>query len=467
MKQFSFPSAYTILVAIIIFVAILTWIIPAGQYSTRMDSALGKEVPIAGTYHQVEPNPQGFEDVVMAPIAGFYNPDTNEANGVDVAFFILFIGGFLAVVTKTGAIDAGIAAAMSGLKGREKWMIPILMFLFSLGGTIYGMAEETLPFYLLLTPVMIAAGYDAMSAIALIMIGAGAGALASTVNPFATVIASEAAGIPFTDGLHMRLVVYGITLLICIVYVMRYAEKVRKDPSLSLVADLQESNREHFLASKGEEVPELNGQRKIILLLFVAAFGIMIWGVSSQGWWMARMSSLFLVMAIVVGLVARMGEKEFTDTFVDGSRDLLGVALVVGIARGIVVVMNGGLITDTILFWAEQAVSGLSSIAFINVMYWIQIVLSFFVPSTSGLAVLTMPIMAPLADFSNVGRDLVITAYQSASGVVNLITPTSGVVMGGLAIGRISYNRWIAFIWPLLVILSVFLMVVLSFGAIS
>ena len=464
MKQFSFPSAYSILVAIIVFVAILTWIIPAGQYSTRMDPALGKEVPVAGTYHEVDPNPQGFEEVVMAPIAGFYDPGSNEANGVDVALFILFMGGFLAVVTKTGAIDAGIASAMSGLKGREKWMIPILMFLFSLGGTIYGMAEETLPFYLLLTPVMIAAGYDAMTSIALIMIGAGVGTLASTVNPFATVIASEAAGIPFTDGLNMRLVIYGIGLLICIVYVMRYAENVRRDPSASLVADLRESNSEHFLSSHGDEVPELNGQRKLVLLLFIGAFGIMIWGVSSQGWWMARMSSLFLVMSIVVGIVARMGEKEFTDTFVDGARDLLGVALVVGIARGIVVIMNGGLITDTILFWAEQAISGLSSIAFINVMYWIQMVLSFFVPSTSGLAVLTMPIMAPLADFSNVGRDLVITAYQSASGVVNLVTPTSGVVMGGLAIGRISYNRWLAFVWPLLVILSVFVMVALSVG---
>ncbi|WP_281645228.1 YfcC family protein [Parendozoicomonas sp. Alg238-R29] len=467
MKQFSFPSAYTILVAIIIFVAILTWIVPAGQYDTRLDEAIGKDVPIAGTYHEVDPNPQGFEDVVLAPVAGFYNPDTYEANGIDVALFVLFIGGFLAVVTHTGAIDAGIAAAMSGLEGKEKWMIPILMFVFSMGGTIYGMAEETLPFYLLLLPVMIAAGYDALTAVAVILIGAGIGTLASTVNPFATVIASDAAGISFTEGLNLRLVIYVIGLLVCIVYVMRYAEKVRKDPSMSLVASMQQSNNDHFLSSSEGGVPELNGQRKIILLLFLVAFGIMIWGVSSQGWWMARMSALFLVMSIVVGIVGRLSEKEFTDTFVAGAADLLGVALVIGIARGIVIVMNGGMITDTVLFWAERAVSGLSSIAFINVMYWIQIMLSFFVPSTSGLAVLTMPIMAPLADFSNVGRDLVITAYQSASGVVNLITPTSGVVMGGLAIGRVSYNKWLSFVWPLLVILSVLLMIVLSIGAVA
>ncbi len=462
MKQFSFPSAYTILVAIIIFVAILTWIVPAGQYQTKMDEAIGKEVPIAGTYHQVDPNPQGFEEVVLAPVAGFYDPDTYEANGIDVALFVLFIGGFLAVVTKTGAIDAGIAAAMSGMAGKEKWMIPILMFLFSLGGTIYGMAEETLPFYLLLLPVMIAAGYDALTAVAVIMVGAGMGTLGSTVNPFATVIASDAAGISFTDGLNLRLIIYAVGLIICMAYVLRYAEKVRRDPESSLVASMEAENREHFLSSAEGDAPELNGQRKFILFLFIVAFGIMIWGVSSQGWWMARMSGLFLVMSIVVGFVGRLSEKEFTDTFVAGAADLLGVALVIGVARGIVVIMNGGLITDTVLFWAEQAISGLSSMAFINVMYWIQFVLSFFVPSTSGLAVLTMPIMAPLADFSDVARDLVVTAYQSASGVVNLVTPTSGVVMGGLAIGRVSFDKWIRFIWPLLIILSVLVMILLS-----
>ena len=201
MKQFSFPSAYTILFGIIIFVAMLTWIVPAGQYHTRMDDVLGRDVPVAGTYHEVESSPQGFESVLLAPIAGFYDPDTNEANGIDVALFVLFIGGFLAVVTQTGAIDAGIAAAMIALEGKEKWMIPILMFVFSLGGTIYGMAEETLPFYLLLLPVMIAAGYDALTAVAVIMVGAGMGTLASTVNPFATVIGSDAAGVSFTDGL--------------------------------------------------------------------------------------------------------------------------------------------------------------------------------------------------------------------------------------------------------------------------
>ncbi|MGI9508616.1 MAG: YfcC family protein, partial [Geminicoccaceae bacterium] len=205
--------------------------------------------------------------------------------------------------------------------------------------------------------------------------------------------------------------------------------------------------------------------RKIILIVFALSFAVMIWGVSAGGWWMARMSGLFIVASIIVGLIARMSEEDFTNTFVDGARDLLGVALVIGIARGIVVVMDAGKITDTVLYWAEGAVSGLPAIGFINTMFGLEVLLSFLVPSSSGLAVLTMPIMAPLADFAGVQRDLVVTAYQSASGLVNLINPTFAVVMGGLALGRVPYERWLRFMWPLLLILTAIIMVAISAAA--
>ncbi len=465
MGKFKFPSAYTVLMAIIVFVAALTYIVPAGQYDRVMNPELGKEVPVSGTYHLVDANPQGFSDVVMAPIAGFFDPASYEAGAIDVALFVLIIGGFLGIVTKTGAIDAGIAKVTSALEGKEMWMIPALMLLFAAGGTVYGMAEETLPFYMLLIPVIIAAGYDSVTGVAVVLLGAGIGVLGSTINPFATVIASNAADVPFTDGMGMRIAILIIGFIITAGFLMRYAEKVRKDPSQSLVADMKESNEEYFLKNREEGI-ELTGARKLILVLFAASFGVMIWGVSSAGWWMAEMSALFLVSAILIGLIGRLSEEELTGTFVDGARDLLGVAFVIGIARGIVVVMNAGNITDTILFWSENAVSGLSEVVFINAMYWIQVVLSFFIPSTSGLAVLSMPIMAPLADFANVSRDLVITAYQSASGVVNLLTPTSGVVMGGLAIGRVSYAKWFKFVLPLAGILTVMIMIMLSVGAV-
>ena len=454
--KLKFPSAYTILFGLIIAVAIATWFVPAGKYDRELSEALGREVPVPGTYQEVDPNPQGFADVVLAPIAGFFDPGSYEARAIDVALFVLIIGGFLGIVTKTGAIDAGIGRAMKGLEGREKWMIPILMALFAAGGTIYGMAEESLAFYTLIIPVMIAARYDAATGVAIIMLGAGVGTLGSTINPFATVIASNAAGVPFTDGIILRFLVLILCWLACVVYVMHYAERVRQDPERSIVADRRVENEEHFLKGReaGDEV-EFTTTRKVVLLIFALSFAVMIWGVSAGGWWMAEMSGLFIVAAILVGLIARMGEQEFTDTFVDGARELLGVALVIGIARGIVVVMDAGNMTDTILFWAEGAVSGLSATAFINTMFGLEVALSFFVPSSSGLAVLTMPIMAPLADFADVPRDLVVTAYQSASGLVNLINPTFAVVMGGLALGRVPYERWLRFMWPLLVILTV------------
>lgn len=463
-----FPTAYTILFALIVIVAALTWVIPAGQYDRAMNEEVGREIAVPGTYQTVEANPQGFMDVMLAPVAGFYDPDSYAANAIDVALFVLLLGGFLGVVNATKSIDTGIQTAMGRMKGREIWMIPILMSLFALGGTTYGMAEETLAFYALLIPVVIVAGFDAVTGVAIILIGAGIGTLGSTINPFATVIASNAAAIPFTQGMALRLLILIGGLVICIAYVMRYASRVKADPSRSVVAAQRDAHRRIFLSASdtGSADAELSGTQKLVLVLFFATFAVMIWGVSSQGWWMARMGALFFGMAIVVRLVARMGEKKLTSAFVDGAKDLLGVALVIGLARGIVVIMEQGLIADTILYSAADTLGGLSQIAFINLMLWIEIGMSFLVPSSSGLAVLSMPILAPLGDFAGVDRDLVVTAYQSASGLVNLITPTSAVVIGGLAIGRVSFDRWLVFIWPLLLILTLFIMAALSVGAI-
>ncbi|MGF1682066.1 YfcC family protein [Photobacterium minamisatsumaniensis] len=459
-----FPSAYTILFGLIAFVALLTWIVPAGQYDRVMNEELGREVPVTGTYQSVESNPQGIVDVLIAPIDGFYDHNTYEAAAIDVSLFILVIGGFLGLVTKTGAIDAGIERVTARLHGREELMIPILMALFAAGGTIYGMAEESLPFYTLLVPVMMAARFDPVVAAATVLLGAGIGTLGSTINPFATVIAANAAGIPFTDGIMLRVGMLAIGWVICVGYVMRYAKMVRADKTKSIVFDKYEENKAHFLSNQSGEMLEFTTTRKVILAIFAASFGIMIYGVAVAGWWMAEISGMFLAATIIIGLIARMSEEEFTTSFIDGARDLLGVALIIGIARGIVVIMDRGMITDTILNSAEHAVTGLSSIVFINVMYWLEILLSFLVPSSSGLAVLTMPIMAPLADFAGVGRDLVVTAYQSASGIVNLVTPTSAVVMGGLAIAKVPYVRWVKWVAPLLGILTVLIMVMLSVG---
>lgn len=468
MKKIKMPTAYTILFAIIIVVAILTWIVPAGQYD-YVDPDASKKEPIPGTYHTVEQNPQRAKEVLLAPVSGFYD-------AVDVALFVIVIGGFLGVVMKTGAIDAGIAGTTQKLKGREKVMIPVLMILFGLGGTSFGMAEETIAFYPLILPIFIAAGYDALTAAAVILLGAGVGVLGSTVNPFATGIASGFAGISPGEGILLRVLLLIVCEVAAILYVMRYAEKVKKDPSKSFVHNLKEENEKHFLDTNHEgKFPELTGKRKIILALFGLTFIIMVVGVipfedigitliPTLWWWFEELTALFLASAIFIGLVARMNEQELVSSFVSGARDLLGVALIVGISRGITVVMNAGRITDTVLYLGETTLSNAGSISFAILTYLFYIPLSFLIPSTSGLATLSMPIMAPLGDFAGVARDIVITAYQSASGIVNLLTPTSAVVMGGLAIARVPYNKWLKFVWKFLLILMVIIIAALTFG---
>ena len=481
-KGFRFPTAYTILFLLIIVVAIGTWIIPAGSYDYTEDGE-----PIPGTYHEVEQNPQRIlADGLLAPIDGMYGiqDETGFVNiynsgdlygAIDVAMFVLIIGGFLAVTMKTGAIDAGIAYITRALKGKEKWMIAALMVVFALGGTSYGMAEETLAFYALVITVMIAAGYDALTGVAIIMLGAGVGVLASTVNPFATGIASGFAGISVAEGLVGRLVILVVGTVIGIVFVTRYAERVRKDPAKSVVYDQKAENEAFFLKGKGEEeYPEFTGRRRVILALFGLAFLVMVYGVipwqdigipfPQLDWWFGELTALFLLFAIVIGLIGRLGEENLVSTFVDGARDMLGVALIVGLARGISVVMNNGLITDTVLYWAERALSGLGGVAFINVTHLLYLPLSFLIPSSSGLATVSMPIMAPLGDLAGVDRALIVTAYQSANGLINLITPTSAVVMGGLALGRVDFVKWLRFVLPLVIILLVLYAVVLSIG---
>jgi uncharacterized ion transporter superfamily protein YfcC len=465
MKSFRFPTAFTILFALIALMAALTWVVPVGQYERVTNEELGREVPVPGSFEPVESNPQGLADIALAPINGFYNSDSYEAGAIDVALFVLMLGGFLGVVNATGTIDHAIQRIMDVFAGREQWLIPILMALFAAGGTVYGMAEESLAFYAILIPIMLRAGYDTVTAVAVIMLGCAIGTLGSTINPFATVIASDAAGIAFTEGMGLRFLILGGGWLICVIYVMRYAARVHADINHSLVKDKHEENKQHFLGgSEDRHSQEMSIKEDLTLVIFAAVFAIMIWGVAVAGWWMARMAALFIVGAIVVGLVNRMKEQDLVDNFITGARDLLGVALIIVLARGIVVIMVDGHMSDTALAWSEDLVSGLSPIVFINVVYWIEVAMSFLVPSSSGLAVLSMPIMAPLGDFAGVSRDLVVTAFQSASGLVNMINPTFAVVMGGLAIGRVPYETWLKFTWPLLLILTIFIMAVLSLG---
>ncbi len=481
--RFALPSAYTILFALIVLMAIATWLIPAGAY--QLDKA---GAPIPGTYHEVAGHPQRILiDSLTAPINGLYGIENSKGNisyynsgtlfgAIDVALFIIVIGGFLGVTMATGAIQAGIGALVTRLQGRERWMIPILMIVFALGGTTYGMAEESLAFYSLVIAVMVAAGYDALTGAAILLLGCGIGTLGSTINPFATGIASGFAGISISDGLLSRLIILVVGLGLGIFFVMRYAERVKRDPSTSVVHHLREANEERFSMKRGEsEGATMTSRDKVILTAFGLSFGIMMYGVipwedmgiglPTLWWWFPEMTALFILMSIIIGLLGRLSELELTDAFVNGARDLLGVALIIGIARGITVIMNNGGVTDTVLHWAEQAVDGLGPVAFVVVVFLLFLPLSFLIPSSSGLATVSMPIMAPLAAFVGVEANLIVTAFQSASGLMNLFIPTSAVVMGGLAIARVPYGTYLRWVWPLLAMLAGLSVVVLGAGA--
>lgn len=481
-KRFTLPSAYTILFALIILAAAATWLVPAGTYDLTEDGE-----PIPGTYHEVESNPQRvFVDSVTAPINGLYGIEDETGNinyynsgtlfgAIDVALFIIVIGGFLGVTMKTGAIQAGIGRLVARLRGRERWMIPILMTVFAIGGTTYGMAEESLAFYALVITVMIAAGYDALTGAAIVLLGCGIGTLGSTINPFATGIASGFADVAISEGLVGRLVILIVGLGIGIFFVMRYAARVQHDPTRSLVFDMKEDNESHFKAqeqSGGEIV--MTSNQKTILFVFGLAFAVMMYavipwadlgiGLPTLYWWFPEMTASFLVFSVIIGLIASMKESDLTSTFVTGAGDLLGVALIIGIARGITVIMNNGQITDTVLHWAEVALGDVGQAAFSIVMYGLFLPLSFLIPSSSGLATVAMPIMAPLASFVEVPAQFVVTAFQSANGLMNLFIPTSAVVMGGLAIARVPYGRYVKWVFPLLLMLAGVTVVVLGVG---
>ncbi|HET9083923.1 MAG TPA: YfcC family protein [Candidatus Limnocylindrales bacterium] len=475
------PSAYTILFILIVIVAFATWIIPAGRYDYNDDGT-----PIPGTYHPVEQNPARIiADSLLAPINGMYGIESVEDGSIspynigplfgaiDVALFILVIGGFLGVTMQAGAIQAGIGRVVESLRGRERLMIPILMALFALGGTTFGMAEESLAFYVLVITVMVAAGYDSLTGAAILLLGCGIGVLGSTINPFATGIASSFAGTGIDEGLIGRLVILVIGTAFGIWWVMRYADRIKADPARSLIAADRAEIDAHFASSADDQAAGMTSRQKLVLGLFFLAFVVMIIGVvpwadlgvqriPTHYWWFPEMTASFLFFAILIGFAARSSETNFVESFVNGARDLLGVALIIGIARGVTVIMTNGQITDTILNSAEQAVSGLGGVAFINLMFALFLPLSFLIPSSSGLATVAMPIMAPLASLANVPPQLVVTAYQTGNGIVNLVTPTSAVVMGGLAIARVGYGTWLKFVWPLLVILAILCMAVLS-----
>ncbi|MFI2031250.1 YfcC family protein [Streptomyces buecherae] len=481
-RRLAFPSAFTVLVIVTIAVWALTFVIPPGRYDTKDGS------PVPGTYHSVELE-TGFwdrlKDLFLAPVNGLYGVTGADshltapggsgefAGAAGVFLFVLAVGAFITVTLRTGALTSGVARLAERLHAHRAILLVVLLSVFSLGGTTYGMAEETLGFYGLIIPLLLKLGYDRMVGATVIMVGAGVGTLASTVNPFATGVASDSAGIGTGDGIVLRLLMWVSLTALAAAYILRYASRVAHDPSRSLVPADED---DVVLRADGDATARLSVRQRIVLTLFAITFLFMIFAVipwadlhvtwlPTLGWYFPELAALFILASIVVGLVGGLGEKGTAGGIVAGAGDFIGAALIVMLARGVTVIMNNAAVTDTILDSLESAVSGTSSGVFGAVMFLVNIPLAFFVPSSSGHAALAMPILAPLADFAGVDRAVVVTAYQSASGWVNLFTPTSAVVMGGLALAKVRYDQYLRFVAPLMGILLLAVGAFLALGA--
>lgn len=497
-KRIEFPSAFTVLFIILIIAAALTYIVPAGLYSKlsydvdqdsfiitdynsettslpatqetldtlniRMnidkfiDGSVKKPIAIPGTYEEIEQSPQGLVSIIMSPIQGVM--DT-----VDIMIFVLILGGIIGLINKTGAFDAGIAALSRKTKGKEFLLVIFVSSIIALGGTTFGLAEETIALYPILMPIFLASGYDAIVCIASIYMGSSIGSMFSTVNPFSVVIASDAAGISFSEGLTFRGISLVLAMVITLFYIYRYSKRVKNNPKESLIYEDKSRIEERFLKNYNpKDVKEFTFRRILILIIFLTAFPIMIWGVSTGVWWFSEMSGLFLAVTFIIVFLSGLSEKEAVNTFLSGAADLIGVVLIIGVARAINIVMDNGMISDTLLFYTSSIIENMNSGVFAAVQMVLFSFLGFFVPSSSGLATLSMPIMAPLADTVGLSRAIVVTAYNWGQGWMSFITPT-GLILATLEMVDVTYNKWLRFIFPLMGIIGVFAILMLALQA--
>lgn len=380
---------------------------------------------------------------------------------VDVMVFILVLGGLIGVVQKSGSFESGLLALTKKTKGHEFLLVFMVSVLMVLGGTLCGIEEEAVAFYPILVPIFIAMGYDSIICVGAIFLASSVGSTFSTVNPFSVVIASNAAGTTFVDGLYWRIVGLVVATIFTVGYLYWYAKKIKKDPKASYTYEdkTKFENQWSVINDDGGEKP-FTLRKKIILILFILPFPIMVWGVMTQGWWFPIMASMFLAFTIVIMLMVALGkdglgEKVVVDAFVEGASSLVGVSLIIGLARGINMIMNDGLISDTILNFSSSLVQGVSGPIFIVILLIIFFFLGFIIPSSSGLAVLAMPIFAPLADTVGIPRFVIVTAYQFGQYAMLFLAPT-GLIMATLQMLDMKYSHWLKFVWPVVAFVFIF-----------
>lgn len=464
--KLSLPHVYTLALILIIITAALTWILPSGEFQHHtINTAAGeREVAIAGTYEQVDKVSedgsdlrQGLAEILMAPTIGIQR-------AAAVVAFILLLGGTFKIIEKTNALNAGMQRIVKKLKGRDLLIIPIVMILFGIAGSTYGMSEEVLPFYMLLLPIFMKMGYDSMTAFMVCFLGPQVGYAASTINPFSVLIAQAVAGIPGNPQLGFRFIQWIIFMIITIVFVMWYARKVKKDPEISITYEDDFKKREEFLDSHVDNY-DFTFRHKLILAIFAGGLGLIIFGLLKYGWYMNEISMVFLGIGILAGIVGGLKEKEMAVEFVAGVKEFAYAAIIVGVCRGILVIAEDGMIIDTILNALANMLGNVPSYIFTSVMYISQSIIAFLVPSSSAQAALTMPVMGPLADLVGANPESAVTVLQYSNMFTNMLSPTAGMTVAGLAVCKISFGQWWKTIWKFYLVVTVLALVFCAISA--
>lgn len=457
-KKFQVPHTYTIILLLMVVVAVMTWIIPSGAFeTTEVD---GREVTVAGTYEELEKSytdpdtgetvdlRQGVDAVLQAP-----------ANGIiaaaEVVAFIFVVGGSFQIITATGAIDAGMRRVVRKFKKRDILVIPIAMILFALGGSTFGMAEETLPFFAIFLPIMMAMGFDSMVAFMVVFIGARAGYIASTINPFSVLISQGILGITGNPQLWLRAIMFVVLVGISIAWVIMYARRVRKNPQSSLTYQDDLAKRKEFSLDGADDDAPFTRGHKLVLLVFLAGMLLIVWGLVTQGWYMGELSAIFLAMGIISGVIARFSQQRIASEFIAGLKDFAFSAIVVGLARGVLVIADNGMIVDTILNSLATGMEGVPAVVYTTILFVVIALLAILVPSSSSLAALTMPIFGPLTELMGLNPEGAVTALCLGAPLISVIAPTSAILVAGLAVCKIKLDQWWKTCWKYWLVMAV------------
>lgn len=449
-----FPETATLLIILVVLAAIMTYIVPAGSFDRELNEATGRTLVVAGTYAPTDANPTG----IMALLESLYN---GMVDASEIAWFIFVVGGAFGIVTKSGAISAGLSKLIYRFEGKESILVCIIMSAFFLGGMSYGMGEEVIPLVAILVPIAIKMGFDPVVGVSMAIVGLYSGYSAGALNPFNTGVAQSICELPLFSGLGLRIILGLGALTIAIVHTIRYGKKFKKEGS---VLDLNEIP-EHLRTVEDREFTTVD---KIILLILVITIGVLVFGIIKYDWYLAELAGVFTLMGLIVGLIYFKGSLNDTvNEFLIGCKDIATAVILVCFGRAILIVLQDGNVLDTIVYWTSVPLSHLPSVFAAWGMYISQGIVNFLIPSSSGQAVVVMPIMSALADVLGITRQTAVLAFECGDGFWNMITPVHPILMASLGLAGVSFKKWFKFALPLVLMWTVWIFIVLAIAVVT